>query len=836
MRHGLFAAAALAACVALAATSSVALPSTGSSIEADSALAWVRTGGPIGGMGYDIRVDPADTGRMYVTDALSGVFSSSDGGRTWSPSSSGITARTGETGDLIPVFCLTIDQNQPNRIWAGTQAVRGVYRSDDRGAHWTEKVQGIAEGEGITFRGFTVDPRNSNTVYAAAEISSFVWAGAPRTGREFDLVKGVVYKTTDGGDHWQAVWRGDNLARYTWLDPRNPDVVYVSTGIFDREAANSDSQAGRPGGVGVIKSSDGGRTWRQIVRGLGSLYVGSLFMNPVRPDTILAGAGNNAYPSGGGVYLTTDGGASWRQTLRGDVITAVEFALSRPSVAYAGSESAIYRSSTGGVTWQRVTTGASWGPPGVRAGFPIDFQVDPQNPDRLFANNYGGGNFFSADGGRTWTNASSGYTGAQVRALAGDSRQPGRVYAAGRSGVFHSVDGGADWAGLCRAPANEGGFNALAIDPVGGSHFLAGDNSGGNLFASYDGGLSWRVVARVPWGLGWRSVAFAPSDSRFAYAGVGGFVTAGAFDNRIPGGGVFSSTDGGQTWRRPAGPHSDAHVAALAVDPVQPTRVFAATIDSGLLKSTDGGHEWVRLGTGLPDTLPAQSVAVDPADERVVLVGFEGGGVYRSEDGGASWKPSSVGLVPEASASAIVFSAADHSVVYVADRRSGVYRSTDAGRTWSPLNEALSCRSVYALDLTADGSHLYAATDGGGVYRLDLSSSPPAKYQVPPPASLSRPQPSRITMPHSAPLAVSGSVRPGHATAGTLTCEKLIGGRWTKAGAYARTWISSVGGAFRVSYRLPAGKYRFRSSHGSSASTSCHLRGLSAYSQTVTVK
>ncbi len=116
-----------------------------------------------------------------------------------------------------------------------------------------------------------------------------------RVGRAFDLVKGVVYKTVDRGEHWTAVWRGDNLARYIWLDPRNPDVVYVSTGIFDREAANSDPDAGVPGGVGVIKSVDGGRTWRRVATGMRNLYVGSLFMHPTRPDVLLAGVGSDVY-------------------------------------------------------------------------------------------------------------------------------------------------------------------------------------------------------------------------------------------------------------------------------------------------------------------------------------------------------------------------------------------------------------------------------------------------------------------------------------------------------------------------------------------------------------
>ncbi len=58
-----------------------------------SKLAWVRTGGPLGGLGYDIRMRPDNPDIMYVTDAKSGVFKSTDGGKTWIPKNTGITAR-----------------------------------------------------------------------------------------------------------------------------------------------------------------------------------------------------------------------------------------------------------------------------------------------------------------------------------------------------------------------------------------------------------------------------------------------------------------------------------------------------------------------------------------------------------------------------------------------------------------------------------------------------------------------------------------------------------------------------------------------------------------------
>jgi len=129
---------------------------------------WERVGGPPGGLGYDIRMDPSDPDRMLVTDAFAGLHVSFDGGLTWEPTNDGIEVRTGQSGDKIPVFSVTFDPTDPRIVWAGTQDALGIYRSEDGGRTWEKKVNGIIEQQGISFRGFTVDPADSNVVYAAA--------------------------------------------------------------------------------------------------------------------------------------------------------------------------------------------------------------------------------------------------------------------------------------------------------------------------------------------------------------------------------------------------------------------------------------------------------------------------------------------------------------------------------------------------------------------------------------------------------------------------------------------------------------------------------------------
>lgn len=703
------------------------LPGAGTAASQDGAPSWVRTGGPLGGLGYDVRMQPGDPDVMMVTDAWAGVFRSDDAGATWLPSSDGITARTGPSGDGIPVFSLTYDPHDPSVVWAGTQNVRGIFRSDDGGLTWTEMDDGVVESEGITFRGFTVDPRTSDIVYAAAELGSWVWAGRDMPGREFDRVAGVVYRTEDRGEHWTAIWRGDNLARYVVVDPGDPDVLYVSTGIFDREAADSDPGAGVPGGEGVVKSTDGGATWLNAIDGLGNLYVGSLALSPHDGSVLLAGTGNNQYHQGAGIYRSTDGAATWRRVGgEEDTITSVEFTAD-PAITYAASEASIYRSDDGGRTWERVSGGQGWGPPGVRAGFPIDLQADPRDPDRLFVNNYGGGNFISIDGGRTWATASRGYTGAQVRAVAADPAEPGRVYAASRSGLFVSNGGGDEWHGLGYGIGSALEYHAVAVDGTDPSHLLAATNWTGRIMTSDDGGASWAFVGPdLGEGGAWRCFAQAPADAEVVYAGSGAYRSAGSFSDDLPASGVFVSRDGGATWEPDNTELTEsAHVADLAVHPAFAGFVYAAAIEDGLLRTFDGGDTWERVTDGLPENARVYSVAFDPHDPSVQVVGLAGQGIFRSSDEGANWQRVAAGLNPEAIITAVVFDPAAPGVAYASDASSGVYRSADSGATWEVIGAGLDTRAIADLAMSADGRHLYAATEGGGVYRLDVDGAVP---------------------------------------------------------------------------------------------------------------
>jgi photosystem II stability/assembly factor-like uncharacterized protein len=372
------------------------------------------------------------------------------------------------------------------------------------------------------------------------------------------------------------------------------------------------------------------------------------------------------------------------------------------------------------------------------AGFPIDFQVDPAYPDRMFANNYGGGNFMTDDGGHTWTAASTGYTGAQVRNIAVAPYDPARVYAAARSGMFVSSDFGFHWLGLINWPAFGLEWNVVDIDPHNPAHMLAANNYTSTIYESHDGAETWRIASpALPEGKAWRCFAFAPSDPLTIYGGTGAFLSAGQFSDDMAAAGIYKSTNGGLG----CGPANDAvsqdaQVAELAVHPEFEWVVYAASTNKGVLKTTNGGLEWVVMNSGLPAQPNVLTIAIDPSNHDHLFAGLATAGLYQSVNGGATWTSVPVGLPAEAQVSSIVFNPLDNDLIYLADQHSGVYRSVNGGATWTTVNDGLRTKAVNELAQSQAGLFLYAATEGEGVFLLEDAGPPIAVGEPPAPAPL----------------------------------------------------------------------------------------------------
>ncbi len=334
-----------------------------------------------------------------------------------------------------------------------------------------------------------VDPRNRSVWYLAN-------------------ASGGLWKTTNRGNDWQAIF--DNGGSYSLgcvtLDPANPEVVWLGTG-----ENSSNRSVGY--GDGVYKSTDGGKTWKNV--GLpDSQHIARIIVDPRNSDVVFVAAEGPLWSPGGdrGVFKTSNGGQTWQAVLAISENTGVTSLASdprNPDVMYAasyqrrrhagllvggGPESGIYKTSDGGTSWKKLTNGL----PAVDQGR-IALAVSPQQPDVVYALVCAAGDqsgfFRSADCGETWTRQ-SGYQVVDPQyygEIYPDPHQFDRVYAID-STIHVTEDGGQKFQPVpWRIHVDH---HAIAFDPTDTNHLLVGNDGG--LYESYDHGATWRHFTNLP--------------------------------------------------------------------------------------------------------------------------------------------------------------------------------------------------------------------------------------------------------------------------------------------------------------------------------------------------
>ena len=264
-----------------------------------SGLQW-RGIGPalMSGRISDIAVDPIDRSTWYIGVGSGGVWKTSNRGTTLAPIFDGQGSYS--------IGAITIDPNNHNTVWVGTGENvggrhvgygDGVYKSLDGGANWENK--GLKDSQHIGM--IVVDPRDSNVVYVASQ--GPLWSGGGDRG---------LYKSADGGESWELILSGGEYTgvNEVHMDPRNPDVLYAAKHQRLRNVA-----ALMNGGPesGIFKSSDGGRSWRELSTGLPEEDMGKigLAISPINPDVVYATI--ELGQRKGGFWRSTDGGETWEK-------------------------------------------------------------------------------------------------------------------------------------------------------------------------------------------------------------------------------------------------------------------------------------------------------------------------------------------------------------------------------------------------------------------------------------------------------------------------------------------------------------------------------------------
>ncbi|MBO6513265.1 MAG: hypothetical protein JJ974_04795 [Phycisphaerales bacterium] len=350
----------------------------------------------------DLAVHPDDQSTWYVAVGSGNLWKTTNAGTTWQS--------LFEDQGSYSIGCITIDPNNPDVIWLGSgEDVSGrhvgygdgVYRSRDGGSSWENL--GLTSSEHIGM--IVVDPRDSDTVYVAAE--GPLWSSGGDRG---------LYKTTDGGENWELILSGGEYTGVNelHLDPRDPDVMYaVKHQRFRNVAAliNGGPESG------IFKSTDGGKSWRELTTGIPTDDKGKigLAVSPIDPDIIYA------------------------------------------TIELAHREGGFYRSTDGGESW---TKGANYISTGTGPHYYQELYASPHKLDRVYQMDVR--LHVTEDGGNTFRSIASPHKHVDNHAMAFDPNDPDYLLVGCDGGLYQSWDQGKTWKYTANLPVTQ--FYKVAVD------------------------------------------------------------------------------------------------------------------------------------------------------------------------------------------------------------------------------------------------------------------------------------------------------------------------------------------------------------------------------------
>ena len=692
-----------------------------------SGLKWREVGPYRGGRVAAVTGLAGDRNTSYVGGTGGGVWKTIDGGRTWKCVSDGSFGGS--------IGAVAVSDWDPNVVYAGGGEVTvrgnvshgdGLWKSTDAGKTW--KLMGLADGRQIVR--IRIHPKNPDLVYAA--VLGHVFGPNEMRG---------VYRSQDGGAHWQRVLHVNDRAGAFDLamDPVNPRVLYASLWNFKRTPYSLES--GGPGS-GLWKSTDGGDTWSDLSRnpGLpkGTLGAIGIAVSPTNPDNLYA----LVEAAEGGLFRSRDGGKTWTKT-SGDPELRQRAWYYSHVYADPRDEEVVYapnvlflRSKDGGKTFTPIR---------VPHGDNHDLWIDPNDPQRMIESNDGGANV-STDGGRTWSPQTNQPT-AQIYRVATDTHVPYRILGAQQDNSALRILSRGQGAGI--------GPNDWQVTAGGESGYIVADPKNPEVvYGGSYGGLLTRLdhatgafrdvnpwpdnpmgygAADIKYRFQWNyPIVFSPNDPATLYSAA-----------QV----LFKSTDGGQSWtaispdltrndRSKQGPSGGpitkdntsveyyGTIFYVAESPVEPGVIWTGS-DDGLVQVTrDGGKSWKNVTPkGMPDWIMINQIDASPLDKGSAYVAAT---MYKSDDNrpylyktadyGATWTRIDSGIDPGHFTRVVRADPVRRGLLYAGTER-GMYVSFDDGAHWQPFQ--LNLPIVPVTDLAIKDGDLVAATQGRGFWVLD---------------------------------------------------------------------------------------------------------------------
>ncbi len=321
------------------------------------------------------------------------------------------------------------------------------------------------------------------------------------------VASGGIWKTTNAGTTYAPIFDsyGSYSMGYLAMDPSNSAVLWLGTG-------ENNNQRSVAYGDGIYKSEDAGKSWKNM--GLkNSEHIGSIVVDPQNSDIVYVAVYGPLWTSGGerGIYKTTDGGKTWKAILTVSEHTGCNEILMDPrnnNILYAtahqrqrkvftyiggGPESAMYKSTDAGATWNKVGGGF---PSGKDLGR-IGMAISPVNPDMIYAIVEGeeAGLYRSMDRGASWEKRGPFQTsGNYYQELFCDPKNENRLWAADTY-LMVSDDGGKTFRRFGEKNKHVDNHHVW-IDPTNTLHTLVGCDGG--LYESWDDGQNWQFKPNLP--------------------------------------------------------------------------------------------------------------------------------------------------------------------------------------------------------------------------------------------------------------------------------------------------------------------------------------------------
>jgi photosystem II stability/assembly factor-like uncharacterized protein len=641
----------------------------------------------------DIAVDPTNADVMYIsvgdyaylgvnltsTDRKRhshygmGVFKTTDGGASWSPTGLSF-ALTAFDGSLIRrVF---VDPATPSNLLAlGTS---GTWTSSDAGATWKQGLTSLiwdAERH----------PSSPRVIYATTGYLALFGTGNASLIKSTDF--GVTWTTMPSGIPPRMVQRIEMA-----IAPSDPNYVYAV-------ASNT------VGGLyGVYRSTDAGATWSAQARPPAALNI-----------------------------LGWDGGEQGTGRGQGSYDLAITVDPRNRERVFVGGIN-VWGSEDGGVTWDGVTYWIGAYGPGVHADQHM-LAVNPHTGAYYLCNDGGLHTTPEIEIGRwsdavsipdyawptTWRNITSGMAITSFYRLGLSRDNPGYVVAGAQdNGTFYF--NGEEWRQLF------GGDGMDCFIDHSDPGLVYGSSQFGYLHVTPDGGESERpsVSDQIMNNYGdegeWTTpFAIDPQDRTTLYAGFGN---------------LYRSQGDDETWTpisdfpKPAGATLSSPITALAISPANPSYIYLGKKPwytreqpSALWMTSDGGVTWHNITAGAPDSLYITSIATHRTDVSTAWVTFggfsDGVKVYRTTDAGATWTNISSDL-PNLPANAIVHDAGGRANTVYVGTDIGVYYTNDEMNGWRPFMQNLPNVIVSDLEIHPATREIYAGTFGRGIWMSEL--------------------------------------------------------------------------------------------------------------------